>query len=247
MKTADIMTHKVVSIAPDATILEAIRLMLQNRISGLPVVDKTGNLVGIVTEGDFLRRTETGTQRKRPRWLEFITGPGKLAEEYVHTHGRKVNEVMTPEPVTVTEDTSIEDVVNIMEKRRIKRLPVTCKGRLVGIVSRANLLHTLASIAREIPPEAKTDAAIRGRVMAALDAQSWAPNSLINVVVHNGVVELWGTILDERDRRAVRVAAENAGGAKEIKDHLVWVEPMTGMILESPEDQGKSVKPTTVM
>src|SRR5579872_121504 len=179
MKTADIMTHKVVSIAPDATILEAIRLMLQNRISGLPVVDKTGNLVGIVTEGDFLRRTETGTQRKRPRWLEFITGPGKLAEEYVHTHGRKVNEVMTPEPVTVTEDTSIEDVVNIMEKRRIKRLPVTCKGRLVGIVSRANLLHTLASIAREIPPEAKTDAAIRGRVMAALDAQSWAPNSLI--------------------------------------------------------------------
>ena len=147
MKVQDIMTRKVLSIEPDATVLQAVRSMLQNKISGLPVVDADGKLVGIVTEGDFLRRAETTTERRRPRWLEFLVGPGRLADEYVHTHARKIADVMTPEPYTVTEDTSLEDVVQLMEKHRIKRLPVVRGKQLVGIVSRANLLHALASLA----------------------------------------------------------------------------------------------------
>jgi CBS domain-containing protein len=148
MKAREIMTMEVVSVSPDASILEAVRLMVQNRISGLPVVDHQGTLVGVVTEGDFLRRAETGTQRKRARWIEFFMGQGQSVDEYVHTHGRKVADVMTPTPITITEDTRLDDIVNLMEQSSVKRLPVARQGRVVGIVSRANLLHALATIAR---------------------------------------------------------------------------------------------------
>src|SRR5271170_1013936 len=154
MQVKDVMTRNVISVGPDETVLKAARLMLQNRISGLPVLDKDGELVGIVTEGDFLRRSELGTQRRRSKWLEFIVGPGKLAEEYVQASGRKVEEIMTPDPWVVGEDDSLEQVVEQMEHRRVKRLPVVRAGRMVGIVSRANLMHALASLARDVEAEA---------------------------------------------------------------------------------------------
>src|SRR5712671_4790207 len=144
MKVKDIMTCPVISIGPGMSVQQAAQLMLQRRISGLPVVEKSGRLVGIVTEADFLRRAETGTQRRRARWLEFLMGPGRLADEYVHTHGRKVEEVMTPDPETVSEDGELDEAVQLMEKRRIKRLPVVRGKQVVGIVSRANFLHALA-------------------------------------------------------------------------------------------------------
>ena|SRR6266849_3338747 len=133
MKASDVMTRRIVSVTPEATVLEAVRLMLQNHISGLPVIDATGNLIGVVTEGDFLRRAETGTQRKRSRWLDLFVGPRTLAEDYIHAHGRKVAEVMTPDPVTISEDTPLEEVVRAMERHRIKRLPVVRGKNVVGI------------------------------------------------------------------------------------------------------------------
>src|SRR6202140_5417803 len=123
MKARDVMTSRVISIETDAPIMRAVRLMLQNRISGLPVVGPEGELVGVVTEGDFIPRGEIGTQRRRSRWLEFLIGPGRLADEYVHARGRKVEEVMTRAPITVTEDTPLDEVVRLMERHRIKRLP----------------------------------------------------------------------------------------------------------------------------
>ena len=238
MKAADIMTARVISVAPDASILECIRLMLQHRISGLPVIDAAGNLVGIVTEGDFLRRTETGTERKRPRWLEFIAGPGKLADEYVHSHGRKVSEVMSPEPVTIAEDTPVEAIVRLMEGRRIKRLLVMRGNTVVGIVSRANLLHGLAGLAREAGPAAKDDQAIRARVLAELAKQPWAPRDLIDVTVRNGVVELWGVVTADHQRDAAAVCAENVPGVKQVANHIAWIEPTSGVVVyQAPEDQ----------
>jgi len=232
MKTADVMTRKVISVGAEASVLEAIRLMLQNKISGLPVVDGEGLLVGIVTEGDFLRRAETGTQRKRPRWLEFLTGPGRLAGEYVRTHGRKVSEIMTSDPVTIVEDTPLDEVVRLMEQHRIKRLPVVRDRAVVGIISRANLLHALASVVRELPASAPSDTEIRERILAELVKEPWAPRHFIDPVVRNGTVELWGTIFDDRERQAAKVVAENIAGVKAVKDHLVWVEPMSGMWFE---------------
>jgi CBS domain-containing protein len=230
MNAASIMTRSLVSIEPEASIMKAIRLMLQGRISGLPVVDDKGALIGIVTEGDLLRRAELGTQRRRPRWLEFLIGPG-LANEYVHACGRKVSEVMTTKVHVVAEDTPLDEIVHIMESRRVKRLPVINDGKLVGIVSRANLLRALASIVGETKPSSMDDDAIRNRLMAELQNQAWAPVALINVIVRNGVVHLWGTLTDERQRKGVRVVAENIPGVKRVEDHLVWIEPMTGMVI----------------
>jgi CBS domain-containing protein len=242
MKVRDIMSTRVVSIAPDANVLEAVRLMLQNHISGLPVIDRSSALVGVVTEGDFLRRSETGTERKRPRWLEFLMGPRRLADEYVHTHARKVEDVMTREPITITEDAALDEVVRIMERRRIKRLPVVRGTQVIGIVSRANLLHALASLGAAASPPAKTDVAIREQLLAEFDRQTWAPVALIDVMVKDGTVELWGTITEEAQGDALKICAENIPGVKSVVSHLTWIEPMSGMVISEPEEAKSEVK-----
>jgi CBS domain-containing protein len=233
MKAGDVMTRKVLSTNPDASIAEMAKLMLENRISGLPVVDDRGDLVGIVTEGDCLRRAETGTERKRPRWLEFLIGPGRLAEEYIHAHGRKVADVMTPNPITITEDTPLDKVVHVMETRRIKRLPVMRDRKVVGIVSRANLLHALASAAANVPSVSPTDATIRDQLMAELAKQPWSPQ--FTVTVRDGIVDLWGVVLAAHQREAAIVAAKNIAGVKAVRSHLPWVDPVSGMTIGDPD------------
>jgi len=243
MKVSDVMTREVVTIERDASIGTAVRLLLQHRISGLPVVDADGRLEGIVTEGDFLRRAETGTQRRRPRWLEFLLGPGRLAEEYVHSHGRRVGDVMTRTVFTVDENASLEEVVRRMEKHRVKRLPVVRDGKVIGIVSRANLLRALASVAHEVPASSESDARIRDAFLAELGRQPWAPRTGINPVVRNGVLELWGNVFDEREREALLVMARNLAGVKEVHDHLVWIDPASGFIGLSAEDEKTPAAP----
>jgi len=205
MKASDIMTPGVISADPDATVLQAARYMLQHHISGLPVIDKTGALVGILSEGDFLRRRETHTDRRPSRWLEFLMGPGKLAAQYTHTHGSKVSEVMTTKVHAITEDTPLEKIVELMERYRIKRVPVLRRKKVVGIVTRANLMHAMVSLARGGSKATTSDAAIRQKLLAELKSEKWALASMINVVVHEGVVELWGMIVDDRQREALVV------------------------------------------
>ncbi len=169
MLTGDVMTRGVIAVASNASAMQAAVLMLKHEISGLPVVDHDGTLVGIVSEGDFLRRAELGTQRRRPRWLELVIGPGRLASDYVHACGRKVTDIMTAEPRTATEWTPLEEVVQLMERHRIKRVPVVCARRLVGIVTRADLLHAFASRAGAIESGAATND-ISGMVELSDDA-----------------------------------------------------------------------------
>lgn len=235
MKAKDIMTQRVISVGPDATIYAAARLMLQNHISGLPVVDSAGTLIGIVTEGDFLRRSETGTDRHRPRWLEWVFGPGRAAADYTRSHGRKVHEIMSTDPRTALEETRVDEIVSLMERYRIKRIPVTRNGRLVGIVSRANLVHAMLPFAKSAPAPAQSDLDIRSRITAELERHEWAPIALVEVTVNKGIVDLWGTILDERDRAALKVVAENAPGVKAVRDHLVFVEPISGFVIGPDE------------
>jgi CBS domain-containing protein len=234
MNAGNVMTPDVVSVTPDASVGTAAQLMLQKRISGVPVIDDRGHLVGILSEGDFLRRAETGTGRRRPRWIEFFMGPGRLADEYVRLSGRKVGDVMTHEVRTVPPDAPLEQVVRLMERHNIKRVPVVDDGKVVGIVTRANLLHAVASFADEIAPLSAADAAIRDRLLAALRDQPWAPATAIDVTVRNGVVALSGIITDERQRQALRVAAENIPGVKLVEDNVVWVEPVSGLFAEAP-------------
>lgn len=239
MNAYDVMTQHVISVGPNDTLARAIRTMLQNDISGLPVLDEAGNLVGMLTEGDLLHRAETGTERRRPRWLEFLLGPGKLADEYVHTHGRKVSEVMTADPITVTEETPLEEVVTLMEKKRIKRVPVIRSGKVVGIVSRANLLHALARLSGEAMPVSTSDKGIRQALIDELNKQRWAPVGALEIIVRDGIVDLWGSITDERERQALIVAAENVPGVRGVKDHLAWVDVTSGMVVGPPDDQAE--------
>jgi len=235
MRAHQIMTRSVYSVLPEATILEAANIMLQRHISGLPVIDAAGKLVGIVSEGDFIRRSEIGTQRKRGRWLKFLLGAGEAATEFVHEHGRKISEVMTRDPLTISEDTPLEEIVKTMENNGVKRLPVMRGDKLVGIVSRANLLQAVATLARDIPDPTADDDHIRRRIVDTLGKNDWCPFGL-NVVVRDGIVHLSGVITEERSRQASIVGAENVAGVKKVHDHLCWVDTMSGMHLESPED-----------
>jgi predicted transcriptional regulator len=177
---------------------------------------------------------ETGTERKRPSWLEFLVGPGRLADEYIHTHSRKVADLMTQTPITVEENTPLQEVVHLMESRRIKRLPVMRDGKVVGIVSRANLLQALASVAGKIPPAGPDDLAIRDQVMTELGKQPWARQ--FNVTVRNGTVDLWGAVFAAHQREAAIVAAENVSGVRAVRSHVAWIDSHTGMVIQYPEE-----------
>ena len=237
MKASDVMSRDVVSIGPGAAVSQAIGLMLDRQISGLPVLDEAGKVVGILTEGDLLRRSETGTERHRPRWLEILMGPGRMAGEYVRTHGRKVGEVMTRELISVTEDTPLDEVVALMERRRIKRVPVFAGDALVGIVSRADLLRALARVLDEHPAAPHGDEEILKSIRAELAKAAWVPRDGFGITVKDGIIRLDGVILDEKEREALRVMAENTPGVKAVADHLVWIEPVSGTVIDSEQEE----------
>jgi osmotically-inducible protein OsmY len=195
--------------------------MLTNRISAVPVVDADGKIVGIVSEGDLMRRAEANTGRTRSWWLAMLTNRETLAADYIKEHSRKVTDVMTRRVVTVTPETTLQEIAAILETNRIKRVPVVKDGKLVGIVSRANLLQALASLRKQIDVGAPGDPAIRNDVIARLEAEPWTRPSLINVIVHDGAVELFGIVESRKEKEAVRVAAEITPGVRSVTDNLI--------------------------
>src|SRR6516165_2215652 len=240
MKASDVMTRDVITVERETSVADVIRLMLENNVSGLPVLDD-GKVVGILTEGDLLRRSETGTEKQRPRWLEMLMGPGRMAGEYVRTHGRKVEAIMTTDLISVTGDTPLDEVVGLMERRRIKRVPVVEGDALIGIVSRADLLRSLLGVLDAQPAESRRDEEILELIQAELAKRSWVPRDGLSISVKDGVVDLNGVILEEKEREALRVVAENAPGVKAVEDHLVWIEPVSGLIIEpAPGQSGGS-------
>ncbi|CAO3357616.1 CBS domain-containing protein [Azospirillum melinis] len=225
MKAIDLMTPRVITIGPDATVADAARTMLENHISGLPVVDAAGKVVGIISEGDLLRRVELGTERHRSWWLGLVSGGTLPAEDFIKSHARKVADVMTTHVTTVDESASPEEVVRVMETRRIKRVPVVSRGALVGIISRANLLRALASVSPETPAAAADDRELKDRVTAAVKELSWDSRSHDAIVVRNGVVQLWGFVSSGSQRDALRVAAEGVPGVKAVENNIQVVDP----------------------
>jgi CBS domain-containing protein len=221
MQARDIMTTKVVTVAPETRVEEIARLLLERRISGVPVVDADGRLVGIVTEGDLMRRPDIGTERHRGWWLRLFGDERERAAEYARAHGSRADEVMTRSVVTVGEETTVDEIARLLEAHRIKRVPVVRDGKLVGIVSRANLLHGLAARPAPPPPERPTDdRAVRDRVMKALEREGLMAQGPLNVTVTNGVAELWGLVESEEGRLALRVAVENVPGVVGVRDNL---------------------------
>ncbi|HTW69420.1 MAG TPA: CBS domain-containing protein [Acetobacteraceae bacterium] len=237
MNVADVMTRHVISVLPDATVESAARTMLERGISGLMVVDAKGELAGVVTEGDLLRRDELGTVRHRPWWLRMLLSPGRQAADFTRAHGRRVRDVMTQDVVTVAADAPLEDVVEAMERYRIKRVPVTENNRVIGVISRADLLRALVVAERRDKPIATDDRSIRRAILDALDKQSWTPLTTLNVTVADRVVDLWGTITNDEERRAICVLAENTAGVEQVNDHMVFVEPYSGTVIDGPAER----------
>jgi CBS domain-containing protein len=221
MNAADVMISNVITVGPDAQLQNVAQTLLTNRISGMPVVTSDGKLVGIVSEGDLMHRAESGTGRRRSWWLALLTGREVLAAEYVKEHSRKVSDVMTREVITVKPETPLYDIAMLLERNGIKRVPVVKDGKVVGIVSRANLLQALASYRTPIEGSAPNDSAIRDSVMARLNSEPWSRPSLINVIVQDGNVELWGIVDTQVEKRAVRVAAEVTPGVRAVNDNLI--------------------------
>jgi CBS domain-containing protein len=222
MKAADVMVRRVITVSADASVPDVARLLLKNRISAVPVVGEDGALLGIVSEGDLMRRPEAGTERRRSWWLDLLTTSETLAAEFAKSHARRAGDVMTRSVVTAKPDTPLGEIADLLEKNRIKRVPVVKRGKLVGIVSRANLLQALASVRKTTTKKAATnDAAIREKVIAALDAQPWAQDSFVNVIVHEGTVELWGVVDSRAKKKAVRVAAEAIPGVRSVNNNLM--------------------------
>jgi CBS domain-containing protein len=220
MRAADVMVTNVITVGPEASVQEVAGILLKNRISGVPVVGADGKLVGIVSEGDLMHRVEAGTGRRRSWWLAALTGRDVLAAEYVREHSRKVVDVMTRHVVTAGPETSLQEIATLLEKNGIKRVPIVQDGKLVGIVSRANLLQALACV-KGMETAAPSDNAIREDVMARLKAETWSRPSLVNVIVQDGTVELWGIVDSQTEKKAVRVAAEVTPGVRAVNDNLI--------------------------
>jgi CBS domain-containing protein len=233
MKAADIMTANPITVRPDTPLDAAVALLIEKRISGLPVLDAEGYLVGILTEADLIRRAETGTERK-PRWLEMLFSQQRLASEYVHTHAQTVADVMTHDVAFVTPDTPLADVVTHMEKRQVKRLPVLDRpgGALVGIIARADLVRALAHMLAERPAPISSDAAIRARILAEIAAQPWTPQLRdLAITVTDGTVELTGIIHHDEQRKALKVLIAGVPGVKAVEDQLIWSDVTTGGLI----------------
>jgi CBS domain-containing protein len=237
MRVRDVMTYGAIGMPETATIAEAAETLLAKRISAILVYDAENALVGLLSEGDLMRRSELGSDRKRPRWLEALLSGGRLAESYAHSHGRKIGEIMTRKLVTVSEDGELSVAVDLMLRYGVKRLPVLRGEQVVGIVSRADLLKALvASLPK--PDGAHPDAEIKAAIEAELDKLGWAPRASVRVDVQNGVVAFGGAITDERLREGLRVIAENTPGVTAVHDQTFWIEPNSGVYLPSEGEEG---------
>jgi CBS domain-containing protein len=217
----DVMTSKVITVDENASVTTVAKLLAERGISAVPVVDSENRVIGMVSEGDLLHRAETGTECRRSWWLEMMASTNRLAGDYIKSHSGNVKDVMTRDVLSVTETTSVADIAILLETNRIKRVPVLRDGKLVGIVSRANLVRALAMTINE--PTSSTEAddrTIRDKLLAELKAQRWAEVAPANITVKDGVVHLWSSYLSEQEKRALVVAAENIPGVRRVEDHM---------------------------
>jgi len=220
MQARDVMVSPVITVRESATVREIAKILLEKRISAVPVVDNVGKLVGIVTESDLMRRAEAGTEHPYSWWVHFLAGDATVAADYVKSHAAKVEDVMTSNVVTAIPETPLQEIATLLEEHQIKRVPIVDKvGNLVGIVSRANLIQVVAS-ARPTLEMTLPDSTIRQKLLDELKRQSWAHAHNLGVTVTNGVVDLWGYAQSSEERKAIRVAAENISGVIAVNDHL---------------------------
>jgi CBS-domain-containing membrane protein len=221
MNASDVMVADVITVKTGATVQDVAKLLFTNRISAVPVVDDAGKLVGMVSEGDLLRRSEIGTEHQRPWWLKLLMGREILAGEYVRECGRSVADVMTHQVISAAPDTPVADIATLLERHRIKRVPIVRDGKVVGVVSRANLIQAIATRKKALPAQRVADAQLRDAIISKLKGEPWVRPSLVNVTVTDGTVELWGIVDTPVEKQALRVAVEVTPGVKAVNDNVL--------------------------
>jgi CBS domain-containing protein len=219
MKARDVMTLAVYTVKPTTSVKDLARLFMERRISAVPVVDDQRKIVGIVSEGDLVHRSEISTQRRHPWWLVLMAGDEGLAADYIKAHAKRVADIMTRKVITAGPDTPLQEIAETLEKYGIKRLPIVRDGQLVGIVSRANLVQAIATGRSELDIPS-SDTTIREKFLTELNKQNWAHTALLNATVNGGVVDLWGFIETDTERKAIRVAAEATPGVRAVNNHM---------------------------
>jgi CBS-domain-containing membrane protein len=220
MNAADIMITDVITVHPETTTKDAALILVENGISAAPVVDAEGRLVGIVSEGDLIRRAEIGTDKRRSWWLDFLSSPETRASDFVRSHAVKVADVMTKEVVTATRDTSLSQIANMLERNGIKRVPIVEGDRIAGIVSRANLLRAFSKAASSTTPD---DDKLRDEITGRIRSLPWGMPWLLTVTVQDGVVDLWGPVKSPAQRQTIRVAVEGIPGVKSVCDNMYYL------------------------
>jgi CBS domain-containing protein len=229
MRAKDVMTDDVICINVKESVFDAAELLLGSGVSAAPVVDDKGAIVGIVSEADLIRRAEIDTTAKKSWLARLLDSETSAAHDFVAANTRRVSDVMTGEVVTATEDATLGELVGLMERHGIKRIPIVRGRALVGIVSRSDLLRALLSREPGRPVLQPTDKALRQAVVEALEHRPWTSKWPTNVVANDGVVHLWGFVDGEEVRKAYRVAADNVPGVRRVKDHLRALPPSVGM------------------
>ena len=225
MQAKDVMTANVISVAPETSVDAIAALLLDRNISAVPVVDADNQMLGIVSEGDLVHRVAGDSERRGSWWLGLMASRKEQAAEFTKTHGRSAEDIMTRDVVTVGEETPVADIARLLEQKRIKRVPVIRDHKLVGIVSRANLLHALAASQQEMAAPSSDDRSIRETLVAVLESKVWLSRGISNITVINGAVEIWGWVESDRERQAINVAAENTAGVTSVTDHLGSLPP----------------------
>jgi CBS-domain-containing membrane protein len=222
MKAIDVMTRDVVTVTPETSIIEAARLMSSNDVSALPVVDRDDHLIGIISEADLLEREEIGADFRRPWWMEAVTPPTILAAEFVKSHGKHVADLMSNRVITAHEDASLAEIAGLLERNRIKRVPIVRGSKLVGIVSRSNLIQALASwTPTPVDVRSEQSRAIREQLLSRLKEKTWTDFGSRNVIVTDGEVHLWGLVGSEAERKAVIALAEEIPGVARVVDEMI--------------------------
>ena len=230
MKASDIMVTDVITVTPEADVPTVATVLLTNHISGAPVVDAQGRLVGMISEGDLIRRGEAGTAHERPWWLRLLMGRELLAGEFIREHSRRVGDLMTREVVSAAPDTPVADIATLLERHRIKRVPIVEGGKVVGIVSRANLIQALATFRRKaLEPQPVADVQLREEVVSRLKSEPWVRPNLVNVTVTDGTVDLWGIVDSAVEKQALRVAVETVPNVKAVNDNVIVRPPAAGV------------------
>lgn len=223
MKALDVMVRDVVTVRPDDTVADAVRLLAEHDVSALPVVDIDDNVVGVISEADLVHREEIGTEKHRSWWLEAMTPASTLAGEFAKSHGRRVEEVMSTDVVSAAEDTPLGEIATILERYRIKRVPILRGGKLVGIVSRSNLIQALASSRAPTAAGSGADAdrKIRSELLDRLGYQDWTDFGERNVIVNGGIVHLWGLVGSQEEHKALIALAEGVPGVVSVADEMI--------------------------